>query len=148
MELICPRRAFLHDFSKKCPRDWWRNWGDRGVNENPRGQECQRQPRTSRNRTMLTRTKIRAARVGLPAIRRGRRLIRDAATTPSTTLLSSSPREERNSTFRRWSRSLRARRDSGPGRRCAIPNTAKAPSIIEKEKVKRPRLRYNSLASV
>ena len=42
----------------------------------------------------------------------------------------------------------RARKDSAPARRSAIPNTAKAPSISAKEKVKRPRLRYNSLASV
>ncbi len=75
--------------------------------------------------------------------------IPDAATILLTILRSSSPRAERNSASRKpWWRSPRARKDSGRGRRCGILNMAKARCTIEKERVKRPRLRYNSLASV
>ena len=44
-------------------------------------------------------------------------------------------------------KSLPASADSAPGRRFGIPNMAKERSTSEKEKAKKPRLRYNSLAS-
>ena len=42
----------------------------------------------------------------------------------------------------------RGRKASARGRRCGIPNMVKARCTSAKEKVKTPRLRYNSLASV
>ena len=54
----------------------------------------------------------------------------------------------RNSASRkRRSKSLRESADSALGKRCGIPNMARARSTSEKEKAKKPRLRYNSLAS-
>ena len=45
-------------------------------------------------------------------------------------------------------KSPKARRVSARARRCVTPNTVKARSTSVKERVKKPRLRYNSLASV
>src|SRR5580700_8994137 len=68
-------------------------------------------------------------------------------TTPSKTLPSFSPAAARSSPSRkRQSKSPRASADSAPARRSVIPNTAKEPSTSEKEKAKKPNLRYNSLA--
>ena len=48
---------------------------------------------------------------------------------------------------KRRSKSRRASADSVPGRRFGIPNMARGRSTSEKEKAKKPRLRYNFLAS-
>ena len=75
-------------------------------------------------------------------------LLRPSPTTRSRTLPSSLPAAERNSpSRRRRSKSPPASADSAPGRRFAIPNMAKERSISAKEKAKKPRLRYNFLAS-
>ncbi len=69
-------------------------------------------------------------------------------TTPSKTSPSSSRRAGRSSPSpRRRSKRPPASADSAPARRCAIRNMAKERSTSEKEKAKKPRLRYNSLAS-
>ena len=69
-------------------------------------------------------------------------------TTPSRTSPSFSPAAARSSLFPklRW-KSPRASADSAPARRFAIRNMAKARSTSVKEKAKKPRLRYNFLAS-
>ena len=70
-------------------------------------------------------------------------------TTRLRTLPTFSPREARSSASPNCrSKSPKARRDSALDRKFAIRNMAKAPSTSAKEKVKMPRLRYNSLASV
>src|SRR5579863_9297045 len=149
MERICPRPACHHDFLKKYRQRWWKNWEIRGGSERLHGQECPRHKNLSNRPTTPTRTKIRAPRTGWLRASRRLRLIPDAVTIPSTTLRSFSRRGGRNSTSRRRSwKNLKARRVSNRARRCGIPNTAKGRCTIEKERVKRPRLRYNSLASV
>ena len=73
---------------------------------------------------------------------------RPAPTTPSRTSPSSSPAAARSSPSpKRPSKSPPASADSAPARASAIPNMAKARSTSAKEKAKKPRLRYNFLAS-
>src|SRR6185312_15627728 len=70
------------------------------------------------------------------------------STTPSKTLPSSSPRAERNSLSRKsQSKNPKVVAVSAPGKMCGILNMEKERSIIAREKAKRPRLRYNFLAS-
>ncbi len=134
---------------KKYRQRWWRNWEVRDEKGKLHGQECPRHTNLSSRPTTLTRMKIRAARTGRLRASHRLLLILDAATIPLTILRSFSRRGERNLTSRkRWWKSPGARRVSSRARRCGIPNTAKGRCTIEKGRVKRPRLRYNSLASV
>ena len=109
------------------------------------------QTHTSRNpltTLMKMKTRVRPGRINRRHARR-RRLIPASPTTPSRTSPTFSPREARNSACPNCrSRRPEAGRDSVRGRRSAIPNMAKARCTSAKEKVKMPRLRYNSLASV
>ena len=71
-----------------------------------------------------------------------------APTTPSRTSPSFSPVAARSSPSpKRRSKSPPASADSAPARRSATQNMAKARSTNAKEKAKKPRLRYNFLAS-
>ncbi len=108
-----------------------------------------------RNRNMArpttpTKTKTRAQPgAGRRSNARRQRPTPASPTTRSTTLPSSLPRAARSSASPSCrSKSPKAKRDFARDRRFAIPNMAKAPSTSAKEKVKMPRLRYNSLASV
>src|ERR1700722_5878806 len=68
--------------------------------------------------------------------------------TPSRTSPNSSPAAARSSPSRKHrSKSPPASADSGPARRFATQNMVKERSTSAKEKAKKPRLRYNSLAS-
>jgi len=85
---------------------------------------------------------------GCPSGRSPEALRPPSPTTPSKTSPSFSPAAARSLPSPNPSpRSLPASADSAPARRSATPNMAKAPSTSEKEKAKKPRLRYNSLAS-
>ena len=109
-------------------------------------------PQPPRARTIPTRTKTRA-QLGTIAERSRRKAgqspqPRLAPTTPSRTLPSSSPAAARSSPSRkRRSKSPPASADSVRDRRFGIRNMAKARSTSAKEKAKKPRLRYNFLAS-
>ena len=84
-----------------------------------------------------------------PRRRAGRKArLRRPNTIPSTTSPSFLPRAASGLSCRRfrWKRPP-AGADSGRGRRCGIPNTARARSTSAKGKAKKPNLRYNSHAS-
>ena len=125
----------------------------RGAGQYPderllRGQECPRHP-GKHAVTMPTKTKIRvpAGRVRTSKLRRLPTLA--APTIRLRTSRSSLRRAARSSASPSCrSKSPRARRVSGPARRFGTRNTGRVRSISEKEKVTRPKLRYNSLASV
>ena len=122
-----------------------------GTPARPAGRSpARREPPTTPTKT---KTKARAGttHVATGAFARPRRASPPrppAPTTPSRTSPSSSPAAARSSPSpKRPSKSPPASADSAPARRSAIPNTAKARSTSAKEKAKKPRLRYNSLAS-
>src|ERR1700683_2242517 len=146
MERICRRPACRHDFSRKYRLGCLKSWEDHAASGSLRGQRLRRHLSKF---IMPTKMKIRAARIGRHAIRSALRLILDDASIPSTTSRNFLPHGERNSTSRKpWWKSLKARRVLSPARKCGIPSTAKERCTIEKVRVKKPRLRYNSLASV
>ena len=123
------------------------------AGDSPAGGYSRASHRSHTSRNLLTtpmkmRTRVQPGRISRRHALR-RLLIPASPTTPSRILPTFSPREARSSACPKCQSSRpEARRGSARDRRFAIPNMARALYTSAKEKVKRPRLRYNSLASV
>src|SRR5262245_66280932 len=145
MEPIFPKRPFLPGSSKRFHRNCSKTLARRPVAARRRARPHHPSAKPPQL-TMPTKTKTRVL-VG-PAETGKKRLpllIPAKPTIPSRISPNSSPHGARRFLYPKFRSNHQLEKEaSGPDKKFAIPNTARERSTSAKEKVKMPRLRYNS----